>query len=75
MTWLPMGASSPQVHPIIMHLVLEHPRSPLPQASQVSLCQGVTGQSPARHGLKVANPPEGGRRSANPSRGEVCGSK
>lgn len=68
-----MEASSPQVPPITSHLVLECPPSPLPQASQVSTCQGVTGQSPVSHGLKAANHREEGRRSANPSRGEVCG--
>lgn len=71
MTWLPTGASSPQVRPITSRLVLERPRSPLPQARQVSTCRGATGQSPARHGPKVENPPEGGRRFANPFRGEV----
>lgn len=72
MTWLPTGASSPQVR-LITHLVLVHPRSPLLQARQVSTCRGLTGQSPVRLGLKAANPPGGGRRSGSPFRGEVCG--
>lgn len=73
MTWLPTGASSPQVRPITSHLVLERPRSLLPQARQVSTCRAVNGQSrPARRGPRAANPREGGRRFANPSRGEVC---
>lgn len=70
MTWLPMEASSPQVR-LITPLVLERLLSPLPQVRRVSTCREVTGLTPARRGLKVANPPEGGRRSANPSRGEA----
>uniref|UniRef100_A0A3P8NQI5 J domain-containing protein n=1 Tax=Astatotilapia calliptera TaxID=8154 RepID=A0A3P8NQI5_ASTCA len=70
MTWLPMEASSTQVR-LITHLVLERLPSPLLQVRQVFTCREVTGPSPARRGLKVANPPGGGRRSANPSRGEV----
>uniref|UniRef100_A0A3Q1ETC9 DnaJ (Hsp40) homolog, subfamily C, member 14 n=1 Tax=Acanthochromis polyacanthus TaxID=80966 RepID=A0A3Q1ETC9_9TELE len=70
-TCLPTEASSPQVR-LITRLVPEHLRSPLPRVKQVSTCQAVSGQSPVRRGLKVANPPDGGRRFANPSRGEVC---
>lgn len=70
MTWLPMEASSTQVR-LITHLVLERLPSPLLQVRQVFTCREVTGPSPARRGLRVANPPGGGRRSANPSRGEV----
>lgn len=66
-----MGASSPQVHPIINRQVLQHPHSLLHQARQVSICRGVTAQSPVRRGQKVANPPGGGRKPGSPSRGEV----
>lgn len=72
MTWLPTGASSPQVRLLITRLAPERHRSPLRRARRVSSCRGVNGQSPAKRGLKVENPPEEGRRSANPSRGEVC---
>lgn len=73
LTWLPMGASSPQVHLLITHLVLGcRRRSPLPLARQVSTCRGAPGRSPARLWLRAANPPGGGRRFENPSRGEAC---
>lgn len=71
MTWQPMGASFPQVHPITSHRELECPLFPLPQVTQVSSCQVVSGQSLESRGVKVANLPEGERKYANPSRGEV----
>lgn len=71
MTWLPMGASSPQVPLLTSHPGLEHPHSPLQQARRASTCRGVNGQSPASPGPRAASLREGRRKSANPSRGEV----
>lgn len=74
-TWLPTGASSPQVPPITRSLVRECPLSPLPRARPASTCQEATGLRPASRGPKAASLPEGGRKSVNPSRGEACGHK
>lgn len=71
-TWLPTGASSPQVPPITRSLAQECPPSPLPPARLASTCQEATGLKPASPGPKEGSLPEGGRKSVNPSRGEAC---
>lgn len=69
-TWLPTGASSPQVPPLTRRLAPECLLSPLPRARPASTCQEATGLIPASRGPKAANLPGGGRKSGNPSRGE-----
>lgn len=71
-TWLPTGASSPQVPPITSRLARECLLSPLPRARPASTCQEATGLIPVSRGPKAANLPEGGRKCVNPSRGEGC---
>lgn len=70
-TWLPTGASSPQVPPITRRLARECLLSPLPRARPASTCQEATGLTPASRGPKAASLPGGGRKSENPSRGEA----
>lgn len=72
LTWQPTEASFPPARLLITHLVPGQAPSPLPQVRQVSTCRARTAQILPSLGPKVANLPDGERRSENPSRGEVC---